>query len=182
MKKVLIVVDMQVDFINGSLGTKEAEGIVDKVVSKIKTFDGDILFTLDTHSDNYLESKEGKNLPIVHCIKGSDGWQLNDLVCVALLERQAHGSSVNTEVFTKPTFGSVDLAKYISDNKYKYIEFVGLCTDICVISNVLLTKAYLPEAEIVVDANCCAGVTPESHKNALNAMKMCQVEVINDEA
>ena len=181
MKKALVVVDMQFDFINGSLGTDAAEGIVESVVDKIKAFDGDIFFTLDTHGHNYLESNEGINLPVIHCIEHSEGWALNDLVCVAFLEKQSLCSNINTKVFKKGTFGSVELGEYLSFHQYDYVEFIGLCTDICVISNVMITKAFLPEARIVVDAKCCAGVTPKSHKNALSAMKMCHIEIINEE-
>lgn len=170
MKKLLIVVDMQKDFIDGSLGTKEALAIVPNVKKKIEEYlakEDDVLFTLDTHEDNYLETQEGKNLPVVHCIRGTDGWELND----ALKEFQG-------QRFEKNTFGSADLAEFIKDKEYELIELIGLCTDICVISNALLIKAFLPETPIRVDASCCAGVTPESHENALNAMKVCQIEVI----
>lgn len=175
MKKLLVVVDMQNDFIDGALGTSEALAIVPTVEKKIADWDGDIACTLDTHGENYLTTNEGKNLPIVHCVKDSDGWQINDRICVAVKT-----SRKSPRVFTKGTFGSVELANYIKKQGYDYIEFVGLCTDICVISNVLLTKAVNPEAAIVVDASCCAGVTPESHKNALSAMKVCQVDIINE--
>lgn len=170
MKKLLIVVDMQKDFIDGSLGTKEALAIVPNVKKKIEEYEAeedDILFTLDTHEENYLDTQEGKNLPVVHCIRGTDGWELNNAL-----------KGFKGRRFEKNTFGSADLAEYIKDKEYDSIELIGLCTDICVISNALLIKAFLPETPIRVDGSCCAGVTPESHENALNAMKVCQVEVI----
>ncbi len=175
MKKLLVVVDMQVDFIDGSLGTSEAVAIVPAVERKIAEWDGEIACTMDTHSDDYLNTSEGKKLPVPHCIQESDGWQINDRVCVAVKT-----SKKNVRVFTKGTFGSTELAEYIASEGFDHIEFVGLCTDICVISNVLLTKAFMPESTIVVDAACCAGVTPQSHKNALNAMKSCQIDIINE--
>lgn len=173
MKKILIVIDMQKDFIDGALGTKEAEGIVEKVVQKITSFDGEVLYTRDTHGEDYLKTQEGKKLPVPHCIKGTDGWQLDYRVEAV--------KSENATIFDKPTFGSVELAQYLQalDGKegIKEITLIGLCTDICVISNALLVKAYLPETTVIVDAACCAGVTPDSHSNALEAMKMCQIEV-----
>lgn len=175
MKKILVVVDMQNDFIDGALGTNEAVAIVPAVEKKIAEWDGDIVCTLDTHSDDYLATSEGQKLPVVHCVKDSDGWQINDRVCVAVKTTRK-----NVKVFTKGTFGSVELAEYIKEQDYDYIEFIGLCTDICVISNVLVTKAMVPEATIVVDAACCAGVTPNSHYIALNAMKSCQIEIVNE--
>ena len=174
MKKVLVVVDMQKDFINGVLGTKEAEGIVDYVVSKIKDFDGEIIATMDTHGQNYLETAEGKKLPAPHCIKMTHGWLLNEKVFDAL-------SGKNYKIIEKKTFGAKKLVKELHRKKYKEameIEFVGLCTDICVVSNVLLAKAYFPEAKISVDVKGCAGVTPQSHQAALETMKMCQIDVM----
>ena len=172
--KLLVVVDMQNDFIDGALGTAEAVGIVEHVKNKIESFDGEVIFTRDTHEENYLETSEGKNLPVKHCIKNTNGWE----VCPSL-EPYRTGKT-----FDKLTFGSVDLMKYAEkSNREEQIEeitLVGLCTDICVISNAMLLKAALPETKITVDARCCAGVTPESHKNALNAMKMCQINIINE--
>ena len=175
MKKLLVIVDMQNDFIDGALGSKEAQAIVPKVVRKISKWTGDVVCTMDTHYENYLETREGRKLPVPHCIVESEGWQVNDLICVAIKT-----AKLRTEIFVKETFGSTALAEFIEQQGYGYIEFVGLCTDICVISNVMLVKAALPEAEIVVDASCCAGVTPDSHRNALTAMKSCQVEVVNE--
>ena len=173
MQDVLVVVDMQNDFIDGALGTKEAVAIVPKVEEKIRNFNGTVLFTRDTHENWYLETQEGKKLPIPHCIRDTEGWQI----------RRELDILRKTEPVDKETFGSIDLADDLVamniDDEIKSITFVGLCTDICVISNALLVKAALPEVPIIVDAACCAGVTPESHENALKAMEMCQVEVIN---
>lgn len=173
--KYLIVVDMQNDFINGSLGTKEAEVILPKVVDKVKNFDGTIIYTKDTHGPDYMTTQEGKNLPVEHCIEGSNGW---------LLAPELEELSVGHKVFNKPTFGSVELANYMVEQaremEIEEIELCGLCTDICVISNAFVIKANLPEVLVSVDASCCAGVTPESHLNALTAMKMCQVTVKNE--
>ncbi len=172
---VLVVVDMQNDFIDGALGTKEAAAIVPKVVEKIQNFDGEILYTRDTHEENYLDTQEGKKLPVAHCIKGTKGWELHPKI-EALRKK---------EPIDKPSFGSPHLGSLLRsmDDEYKSsakggieaITFVGLCTDICVISNAMIAKAFLPEVPIIVDPSCCAGVTPESHKNALEAMKMCQI-------
>lgn len=170
MKKLLVVVDMQKDFIDGALGTEEAQGIVGKVKEKIENFDGEVVFTLDTHSGIYLETQEGKNLPVEHCIKGTVGWELDER-----LKKLADGR----QIFEKPTFGSVQLAEYVVSGDYLEVELIGLCTDICVISNAMLIKAFLPEVKVAIDASCCAGVTPESHNNALSAMAMCQIEIKN---
>lgn len=175
MKNILVVIDMQNDFIDGSLGTKEAQEIVENVVAKIKAYAGETVFaTRDTHGKNYMKTSEGRHLPVPHCIKGTEGWEIRDEVAKAL-------SQVNAEIIDKPTFGSQVLAERIAETVQKEeeteIEFVGLCTDICVVSNVLLVKAKLPETVLKVDAECCAGVTPGSHEAALLTMKMCQVEV-----
>lgn len=172
MQNILVVVDMQNDFIDGALGTKEAVAIVPKVEEKIRGFAGPVLFTRDTHEEDYMETQEGKNLPVPHCIRGTDGWQIRKELDVLR----------KTEPIDKETFGSVALAaKLVSMNEEEEIEgitFVGLCTDICVISNALLVKAYLPETPIYVDAACCAGVTPKSHETSLQAMKMCQIHIL----
>ena len=171
MKKALIVVDMQKDFINGALGTKEAEAIVDNVAEVVKTFDGDVIFTRDTHTDKYMETQEGRKLPVLHCIKDTEGWQIDRKL--ASLRTDA------MKIFDKPSFGSVALAEYLQAQKeLESVTLVGLCTDICVISNALLIKAFLPEVEISVIEKCCAGVTPQSHQNALEAMKMCQIKIV----
>ena len=172
MKKILIVVDMQNDFIDGALGTKEAVAIVPKVEEKIRNFDGEVFFTRDTHGTYYLETQEGKNLPVKHCIRDTEGWQI----------RKELDALRKTEPIDKETFGSTDLAGELvtlnEDQGIGSITLVGLCTDICVISNALLIKASLPEVPICVDATCCAGVTPESHENALKAMEACQIRII----
>ncbi len=166
MKNTLIVVDMQNDFIDGSLGTKEAQAIVENVKSKIEQYKkrGDeIIFTRDTHRENYLETPEGKKLPVVHCVEGTYGWQIAD------------GLDVDGAVYIdKPTFGYLGW----SGMNFENIELVGLCTDICVVSNALILKAMFPNAKISVDASCCAGVTPQSHNSALETMKMCQIDII----
>lgn len=169
MKKLLIVVDMQNDFVTGSLGTKEAVQIIPAVVSKVKRYKeagDDVIFTRDTHTSEYLRTQEGKKLPVEHCIKGTWGWELID-------ELKPYAD----RIFDKPTFGSIEMSECVVESGYQEIELIGLCTDICVVSNALLLKANLLEAEISVDPACCAGVTPETHEAALTTMKMCQVAV-----
>lgn len=194
--KLLVVVDMQNDFIDGSLGTKEAQEIVPKVVEKINNFDGIVVATKDTHYEDYFSTQEGKKLPVKHCIKGEYGWVFNEKIKTALLSSETYAGyrKLNKgiyllDAYCKETFGSLDLqydceTEFGEDNRSHpenvEITLIGLCTDICVISNAMLLKAALPEAKVIVDASCCAGVTPESHKNALEAMKMCQIEVINE--
>ena len=166
--KYLIVVDMQNDFISGSLGSDMAKAIVENVVEKVKSFEGEIIFTRDTHADCYLDTMEGKNLPVVHCVKETYGWQ----ICPELLPYAEN-------VIDKVTFGSVDLPHIIAKSgEIESIELCGLCTDICVISNAMILKATFPEVKISVDSSCCAGVTFDSHNNALLAMKMTQIEII----
>lgn len=166
--KFLIVVDMQVDFITGSLGSPLAEAIVPNVVSKVKNFDGKVIFTRDTHQSDYLKTQEGVKLPVEHCIKDTPGWQICD-------ELKPYAK----EVIDKVTFGSVDLPQIIKNYTKAIDEIVlcGLCTDICVISNAMILKAAFPEVKIKVDAKCCAGVSVESHNTALNAMRAVQIEV-----
>ncbi len=167
--KLLVVVDMQKDFVDGALGTPDAQAIVDNVVEKVKKekeAGSQIIFTMDTHEANYLETVEGKNLPVEHCIRETDGWKLIP---------QLRPLTADTKIIQKPTFGSTQLSYLVAIGDYDEIELIGLCTDICVISNALLLKATVPETPIIVDASCCAGVTPQSHKNALEAMKMCQI-------
>ena len=166
--KYLIVVDMQNDFIDGALGTPEAEAIVPYVRERIASFDGEVLFTRDTHFEGYLASAEGKKLPVPHCIKGSDGWQI----------REELDALRKTEPIDKVTFGSRALASFFEGKDVESITLLGLCTDICVISNALLLKAFYPEVPIFVDSRGCAGVTPASHENALAAMKMCQIDIL----
>ena len=173
-EKILIVVDMQKDFVNGSLGSKDAEAIVPAVVKKAKEFDGDLIFTKDTHFENYMDTQEGHFLPVPHCIKGTDGWDLIPELEKIAIERDA-------ATYEKITFGCPELAEDLLERNKKTpiesIELVGLCTDICVVSNALILKAKYPEAVISVDASCCAGVTPEKHKAALETMRSCQIDV-----
>lgn len=169
--EVLVVVDMQNDFIDGALGTKEAQSIVSNVYKKIEAYRSSgrmVVFTRDTHYYDYIYSAEGRKLPVEHCIKDTEGWQITSEIQV--LE--------NEKIINKPTFGSLELAEMLDEYNISSIELVGLCTDICVISNALILKAKFPEISIEVDSSCCAGVTPESHENALNAMKMCQIDII----
>lgn len=174
MKKILVVVDMQNDFIDGSLGTKEAGGIVDKAAAEIAGFEGEIFVTMDTHQENYLETAEGKKLPVPHCIRLTDGWNVHEKILAAL-------SGKDYKVMEKGTFGSlhlVDAVREIGNREDMEIECFGLCTDICVVSNALLLKANFPETKITVRADCCAGVTPETHEAALKIMEMCQIDVV----
>lgn len=172
MRKLLIVVDMQNDFIDGALGTEEAQGIVETVKEKIKSYPiEDVIYTLDTHSEDYMQTQEGANLPVEHCIKGTKGWELSPELTDLLKDAKC---------YEKPTFGSMKLAEdlqKLSEKEELTIEMVGLCTDICVVSNALLLKAAMPETEISVDPACCAGVTPDSHKAALVTMASCQIKV-----
>ena len=175
MKKLLVVVDMQNDFISGSLGTTQAQEIVPNVVKKIESWSGDVVATLDSHNYNYLDTREGRMLPVQHCIMSTDGHCIEASVFNAL-QRKNNGSVM---FINKPTFGSTRLQQAAATERYDYIELVGLCTDICVVSNALLIKAALPEADIVVDANCCAGTTPEAHDAALRTMASCQIVITN---
>lgn len=172
--RILVVVDMQNDFVDGALGTEEAVGIVPAVAERIRSFDGRILYTQDTHESDYLKTLEGKKLPVPHCIRGTEGWELCPQIKALCKEVP----------IDKPAFGSVELGRmlkeYDSREKVESVTFVGLCTDICVISNAMIVKAFLPETEIIVDAACCAGVTPESHRQALEAMKVCQIKVLDE--
>lgn len=170
----LIVVDMQNDFVTGALGTAEAKAIIPyaaRRVMKALEKGEEIIFTRDTHSPNYLETQEGRNLPVVHCVKGTTGWELHPKIAAALKD---------AVVIDKPTFGSKELAEklaLLAELDELEITLVGLCTDICVVSNALLVKAFLPETTVRVIADCCAGVTPESHKAALDTMRMCQIQI-----
>ncbi|MCI9665438.1 MAG: cysteine hydrolase [Lachnospiraceae bacterium] len=174
MKKVLVVIDMQNDFIDGALGTDEAVKIVGSVAEKIREYEGQTVFaTRDTHEENYLETAEGRHLPVPHCIRGTKGWEIRPEIAGALAQADA-------QVIDKPTFGSEVLARKLqkmAEQEELSIELAGLCTDICVVSNALLIKAKLPETPLRVDPACCAGVTRESHEAALLTMKMCQVDV-----
>lgn len=169
--KVLVVVDMQNDFIDGALGTEEAKAIiydVNKKIAEYREAGEKVIFTRDTHDENYLATREGRNLPVVHCVKGTQGWEISGKL-----------DTTGSDIIDKPTFGSYDLVEKLADEpEIESIELIGVCTDICVISNAILLKAKFTETPIIVDASCCAGVTPASHETALEAMKMCQIEVL----
>ena len=174
MRKILIVIDMQNDFIDAALGTKEAVSIVEAVKEKIRSYPAaDVIATMDTHRENYMETQEGRYLPVPHCIRGTDGWKIRPDIEILL---------DGAKIYEKPTFGSVKLAadlKALSEQEEIELELIGLCTDICVVSNALLLKASMPEVKIAVDAACCAGVTPEKHLAALETMRSCQIQVAN---
>lgn len=192
--KIVVVVDMQNDFIDGALGSPEAQAIVPVMIDRLRELDDGntlLFFTKDTHSENYLESQEGKNLPVAHCIEGTPGWSINKQISSYV----DYGSKflgystydIRKSRVLKPTFGSLELANTIrglvNDSPYTDVDeiiLMGVCTDICVVSNALLLKTYCPETLITVDASCCAGVTPETHAAALTTMKSCQINVIND--
>ena len=173
MRKILIVIDMQNDFIDAALGTKEAVAIVEVVKDKIRSYSPeDVIATMDTHGENYMDSQEGKYLPVPHCLKGTEGWQIRADIAELLTE---------AKIYEKPTFGSTDLAadlKALSEKEEIELELIGLCTDICVVSNALLLKAAMPEVKISVDPTCCAGVTPQKHMAALETMRSCQIQVV----
>ena len=183
MKNILVIVDAQNDFIDGALGTKEAVNCIPNICDKIKNFtDGLIITTQDTHKDDYLTTKEGIALPVTHCIEFNKGWGINAEIAASIVAKSSIDSSVNYNGVRKPTFGSTDLmsmiSSYVNDDEFN-ITFVGFCTDICVISNALLTKTlFYDKANIFVDEKCCAGVTPEKHTAALEVMKSCQINVI----
>ena len=167
--KILVVVDMQNDFIDGALGTAEAVAIVPRVIEKIKEYensDNTVIYTKDTHFDNYMDTREGRHLPVPHCIKGTAGHDIPREIL--------RGHDL---IIEKPTFGSTELVEYLEGIDFDEIELIGLCTDICVVSNALLIKARFPEREVSVDSSCCAGVTPATHEAALTTMKMCQINV-----
>lgn len=176
--RVLIVVDMQNDFIDGVLGTREAMAIVPHVKKKIEAYraeDATVIFTRDTHGEDYLDTQEGRKLPVEHCIRGTHGWELSKKL-----------DTVDSEIIDKPTFGSYELierlAKLDVETPLESVELVGLCTDICVISNAMLVKNRFPELQVIVDAACCAGVMPETHQTALRAMDLCQIEILHGHA
>ena len=174
MRKLLIVIDMQNDFIDAALGTGEAAAIVPAVKEKIRSYPAaDVIATMDTHGENYMETQEGQNLPVVHCVRGTEGWQIRPDIAKLL---------TGAKIYEKPTFGSTALAedlKMLSGEEEIELELIGLCTDICVVSNALLLKAVMPEVRISVDAACCAGVTPDKHRAALETMRSCQIHVLN---
>ncbi len=173
MRRILVVIDMQNDFIDGALGTAEAQAIVENVKKKIRSYEpGNVYATRDTHGTDYLDTSEGRHLPVEHCIKGTAGWEIRQDIAELLQ---------GAVIVDKPTFGSVELAgllKRENEREEIQVELVGLCTDICVVSNALLLKAGMPEVKISVDASCCAGVTPATHRAALDTMNMCQIEVL----
>ena len=170
MRKVIVVIDMQNDFIDGALGTKEAQAMLPHLVAKLeREKDALLIFTQDTHSKNYMETQEGWNLPVLHCIKPEKGWEIAPSLQPFVKKAAA--------VIEKPAFGSLELPKAVAKLQPDEVELVGLCTDICVISNAMILKTAFPELPVAVDASCCAGVTPTSHDNALQAMKMCQVDI-----
>ncbi|MBQ2927974.1 MAG: cysteine hydrolase [Oscillospiraceae bacterium] len=176
MKQFLIVVDMQKDLVDGALGTAEAQAIVPAVAEKIRAFVGEIIVTYDTHEEDYMTTREGRFLSVPHCIRDTDGWQLNDTVAEALSDRAY-------TVVEKPTFGAVTLPEVVEqlagDEDFT-VELIGLCTDICVVSNAMILKANFPEVDMTVDAACCAGVTPASHQAALTTMACCQITISNN--
>ncbi|MDO5522286.1 MAG: isochorismatase family cysteine hydrolase [bacterium] len=176
--KLLVVVDMQNDFVTGVLGTKEAESIVSDVAKMIASYDGEVVYTMDTHTEDYLHTMEGEKLPVTHCVAGTEGWQLVPEI------KNAIEHKVSKE-FCKPTFGSLELQEYVKalneEQMLEQIDLVGVCTDICVISNALLLKAAVPEVKICVYEDLTAGVTEESHLNAINAMKMCHIDILSKE-
>lgn len=176
MKHLLVVVDIQKDFVDGALGTAEAVAIVENAAKKIREFDGEIFVTYDTHFENYMETAEGSKLPVPHCIKGTEGWELNADIADALADKEY-------TAVEKITFGSTELPelvkKAVGDEDFD-VTLIGLCTDICVVSNALILKANFPEKEVYVDAACCAGVTVDTHNAALATMKMCQINVIGE--
>lgn len=176
MKHLLVVVDIQKDFVDGALGTAEAVAIVENAAKKIREFDGEIFVTYDTHFENYMETAEGAKLPVPHCIKGTEGWELNADIADALADKKY-------TAVEKITFGSTELPeivkKAVGDEDFD-VTLIGLCTDICVVSNALILKANFPEKEVYVDAACCAGVTVDTHNAALTTMKMCQINVIGE--
>ena len=173
MRKILLVIDMQNDFINGALGTPEAEAIVGRVAEEIRKYPTEnVIATRDTHTEDYLNTQEGRKLPVVHCVRGTPGWELHPEIAAALK---------GAAVIDKPTFGSKELAEklsLLSEQNDLEVTLAGLCTDICVVSNALLIKAFLPETPVRVIAACCAGVTPGSHQAALDTMRMCQIEIV----
>lgn len=176
MKRALIVIDMQNDFVSGALGTPEAMAILPRVCKKVESFDGDLFATMDTHHEDYLTTSEGKHLPIPHCIKHTKGWEYPETLDRIL---KAKGCTF----IEKNTFGSTDLPHFLENRGYadedSHICMIGICTDICVVSNAMIIKAAFPKAEITVDAACCAGTTPQNHMSALDVMACCQIEIVN---
>ncbi|MBR3509119.1 MAG: cysteine hydrolase [Lachnospiraceae bacterium] len=170
MKKYLIVVDMQNDFVTGCLGSKEAQAIVPEMVKYVENFDGTVIFTKDTHGENYMETQEGKKLPVPHCIKNTEGWEIIPEL-KAIAER--------SRVYEKPTFGSKELAADVAKEAPDEVTLIGVCTGICVLNNATLIKAFATEIPVKVVASLCACVTPDTHKTALDAMATCQIEIVS---
>ncbi len=176
MRKILVVVDMQNDFVTGALGTPEAQAMLPALLDYVEHFPGQIVFTLDTHGEDYLNSREGRQLPVVHCVKDTDGWKLVDPL-------QAFAQAHSCQIFCKKTFGSAELAQWLQTehetDPIGEILLAGVCTDICVISNAMTIRSFLPEVPIGIVANCCAGVTPQRHQTALDAMESCQMQILS---
>jgi len=180
MKKALVVVDMQNDFVTGALGSAHAQSIVENVCRKIEGFDGEIFCTRDTHDQtSYMTTTEGRGLPVMHCIKGTDGWAIEDRVAAALMEKYKNADDFANHVVDKSCFGSPVLAQRIAKD-FDHVELIGLCTDVCVISNAVLLRNQHPHMIVSVDASCCAGVTMDSHTAALTAMKNCGIQVTGE--
>ncbi len=175
MKKALIVIDMQNDFITGALPNPEGQKIVTEIAALVRSFDGDIIATRDTHAENYMDTQEGRRLPVPHCIKGTEGWEIVPEIRKALDERATEGIVTYID---KQTFGSVGLGELVAKKLYTDVEIVGVCTDICVISNALVIKANATETNVAIHRNLCAGVTPDTHETAINAMAACQCDII----
>lgn len=181
MKKIVVVVDVQRDFVDGALGTADAQNMVPVLLDKLRKereMGTDFVFTMDTHEENYLVTNEGKRLPVPHCIRGTAGWEL--IPELQEFIREMKGEEGRVKILEKPSFGSTELPRFVEEADI--IELTGLCTDICVISNAMILKAHYPEKGLQIDASCCAGVTPESHRNALEAMKACQIDILEEEA
>lgn len=172
MKKLLVVVDMQNDFIDGVLGTPEAQALVPSAAEYIRAFDGDVVYTQDTHDEHYLDTEEGRRIPVPHCLKGSHGWEIRQEVAEA-------GAGKTVATIEKDHFASVDLPGFIRERGYEDIRILGLCTDLCVVSNAFCIRGALPDARVGVVKHCCAGVSPESHENALSVMRMCMIDILD---
>ena len=172
MKRALVVIDMQNDFITGSLANVEGQKIVPKIADYISDFPGDIIVTRDTHHEDYMETQEGRRLPVPHCIEDSEGWEIVPEIQDVLDDRD------DVTYINKHSFGSIGLGEFIKEQEYTNVELVGVCTDICVINNAMVIKAAAPEANIAVHRELCAGVTPDTHRTALAAMSVCQIDII----
>ncbi len=170
MKRLAVVIDMQRDFISGALGTPEASVAAERIAERLKTLRSrgtEIVYTQDTHGEDYAKTQEGRRLPVAHCLEGSEGWQILPSLYIP-----------GSKIFRKSAYGSPELAAYVAEEGFDEVELLGVCTDICVISNALLIRAFSPETRVAVNAACCAGATPEGHENALRAMAVCHVDII----